>query len=501
MHASQSLVVSMLPEASRSTGARFFFIVLICLSMLLPRVVSALTSRELSLEEAILLAVRENPNVQTAQLNHVQQKFALEIQQWQFQPHFGLQATKTTSRTYSTTSNGMVTANQTGVQPSVSLLTPIGTELNLVSTNTVAGHYNPALSLQVMQPLLRGFGRPVVEAALDDARDSERISRLNVESQLRHTTTDVLNGYLDVISARHNLLLDQEALHRSEESVRQTRLFIKAGHKAGVELVTVEADAASARTKIEADQTVLQQTGFALLDAIGMDPNTRVTFQSIDIEKLIQKYHVPTLAEAKEMILENDIQYQIDNITLNGSTRRNVDIAKDNTRWQLNLTVNGSTGNGTGGGPNAGINSLVNGVNVTDSATLNLTIPIDDRSANVALANAKIALREAEIALKQEKWIKQTDVITVWNAIQGARRSTELAKKAESLQAKTWKISFQKYAYGLIDGLELQTAQQQYRVAEQTVLNAELDYLKALVNLDLLVGTTLKTWDVKVRYN
>src|SRR5579872_297751 len=191
-------------------------------------------SRELTLDDAIMLAVRDNPNVQTAQLNHVQQKFALEIQQWQFQPHFGLQATKTTTQTYSTTANGMVTANASGIQPSVSLLTPIGTQMNLESTNNVSGHYNPAVSLQIMQPLMRGFGRPIVEAALDNAVDSEKISRLNVESQLRNTVTSVINVYLDVISAENTLDIDQQALHRSEESVKQTKLFIKAGHKAGV---------------------------------------------------------------------------------------------------------------------------------------------------------------------------------------------------------------------------------------------------------------------------
>lgn len=495
MGASHSLAASMLRKIDKIRTHFFFIILMLCFPSLF-----ANTLRELSLNDAIMLAVRENPNVQTAQLSHVQQTFSLEIQQWQFQPHFGLQAIKTTSQTYSTTPGGMVTANQTGVQPSVSLLTPIGTQMNLVSTNTVAGHYNPALSLQVMQPLLRGFGRPIVEAALDDAVDSEKISRLNVESQLRHTTTDVINAYLDVISAKNILILDQQSLHRSEESVRQTRLFIKAGHKAGVELVTVEADAASAQTKIEADRNSLQQAQYNLLAAIGIDPNTRVTFSQFNIEKLIQKYHVPTLMQAKEMILQNDIQYQTDNIILNGSTRRNVESAKDNTRWQLNLTLNGSTGNGAGGGPHAGLNSLVNGVNVTDSATLNLTIPIDDRPAKVALANAKISLREAELALKQEKWAKETGVINVWNGIYSAMRATEFAKKAEDLQEQTWKISFQKYSYGLIDGLELQTAQQQYRAAQQTLLNAEIDYLKALVSLDLLTGTTLKTWNVKVKY-
>jgi outer membrane protein TolC len=46
----------------------------------------------------------------------------------------------------------------------------------------------------------------------------------------------------------------------------------------------------------------------------------------------------------------------------------------------------------------------------------------------------------------------------------------------------------------------LQTAQQQYRDAEQASMNAKMDYLKALVDLDFLVGTTLKTWNVKVKY-
>lgn len=460
----------------------------------------AIALRELSLNDAILLAVRENPNVQTAQLNHVQQKYALDIQRWQFQPHFGLQATKTTTQTYSTTSSGLITANATGIQPSVSLQTPIGTQMNLVSTNTVSGHFNPALSLQVMQPLLRGFGRPIVEAALDNAMDSEKISRLNVESQLRTTVTEVINAYLDVVSAQNTLDIDNQALRRSQESVKQTQLFIRAGHKAGVELITFQADAASAETKIEYDRNNLQQARYALLTAIGIDPNTDVTISRVDVPKLIQKYRVPSLPQAKEMILENDIQYQVDNITLNGSTKRSLRTAEDNTRWQLNLTLNGSTGGGTGGGPNAGLNSLVNGVNVTDSATLSLTIPIDDRPAKAVVATAKIALREAELALQQEKWAKETSVINGWNAIYSAERTTRLAVNAEHLQEKTYQISFQKYSFGLIDGLELQTAQQQYRSAQQISLDAKINYLKSLIAMDFLVGTTLKTWDVRVQY-
>lgn len=457
--------------------------------------------RQLSLDEAILLAVRQNPNVQASQLDHVLQKFALEVAQWQFHPHYALQATHTTSKNYSVTPGGYVTSNQSGIQPSVSLLSPIGTQMSLTATNNITSTYNPGLALQIVQPLMRGFGKPVVEAALYNAMDSEKISRLNVENTLRSTVTAVINAYLDVISAQHTLEIDQEALQRAETSVNQTRLFIKAGHKAGVELVTVQADVASAQSKIENDKNSLDQARYALLTSIGIDPNTVVTFSSVDVNALIKKYHIPSLEESKQMILDNDITYQVAQITLNGATKRSVVTAEDATRWQLDLTLNSGTGGGTGNGPNAGLNSLVNGVNQTNSAQLTLNIPIDDVSAKNSLASAKIAVREAELALQQQKWAKETDAINGWNSIFSAERALRFADNAERLQKQTYQISFQKYTYGLIDSLELQSAQQQLSTAQQSLIDSRINYLKSLVNLDLLLGTTLKTWNVQVRYD
>jgi outer membrane protein TolC len=458
------------------------------------------SSRTLSLNETIQLAIRENPNVQTSQLNHVMQKFSLEVAQWQFHPHFTLDAEKDTTQTYSVNSNGMVTENKTGVNAGISWLSPIGSQVELKSANNIGGNYNPGLSISIEQPLMRGFGRPIVEAALYNARDSERISRLSVEESLQSTVTAVINAYLDVVSAENTLEVDQQALQRARQTVTQTQLFIKAGHKAGVELVTVQADEASAEARIENDKNALDQARYALLTDIGIDPNTAVTFSTINLLTLTKKYHVPNLNEAKELILANDIQYQIDQITLNGVTKRNIQSAEDNTRWQLNLTANAATGNGAGGGENAGINSLVNGINRTDSVMLNLSIPIDDKPAKVALANAKIGEREAILALQQEKWGKETNVINGWNSIYSAKKSLQFAENAERLQQQSYHIGFQKYTYGLMDSIELQTAQQQLVSSQQALIMARISYLKALVNMDKLIGSTLKTWNVQVKY-
>src|SRR5579863_4972847 len=53
---------------------------------------------KLFLNEAILLAVRDNPNVQTTQLNYISQKFSLYVQEWEFFPHYSLQASATLGR-------------------------------------------------------------------------------------------------------------------------------------------------------------------------------------------------------------------------------------------------------------------------------------------------------------------------------------------------------------------------------------------------------------------
>jgi len=174
-------------------------------------------------------------------------------------------------------------------------------------------------------------------------------------------------------------------------------------------------------------------------------------------------------------------------------------IAEDNTRWQLNMTATLGAGNGVGGGENAGISSLVNGINQSQELMFTLKVPIDDQPSKQAVANAKISLQQARIELRKEKWSKETNAINGWNSVVSAERALRFADDAEKLQEKTYNVSYQKYLHGLIDSLELQSALLSLIQAKQTSLNARINYLHALVNLDMLIGNTLKTWQIKVR--
>lgn len=442
----------------------------------------------LSLQEAIFLAVRSNPNVQVSKLNFEAQKFNLYVEKWQFAPHYSFQASAIAG-------NGTNNQNSLTVQPGISLLTPIGTQLTFTSNNQIGQQSNLGLSLQVMQPLMRGFGRAIVETALNNAKDSEVIARLNVEGTLRNTVSAVINAYLDVVSASRTIKIDEDAVKRAEQSVEQTKLFIQAGHKAGNELITVQANVAMAKTQLENDKNALQQAQYALLTAIGVDPNTEVKFTSLNVPVLISKYHLPLLSRVKQLTLDNDIQYQTDQITLHGSTKRSVLIAEDNSRWQLNLTATANVGNNGQGG----VLNVFNPEYRNESVGLSLQIPINDQLSKQAVMNAKIALKEAELGLMQEKWNKETSAINGWNLVNSADHALRYANDAEELQEKTYQVSYQKYLHGLIDSLALQSAQLQLIQTQQTLLSAQISYIKALVNLDLLTGNTLRTWDILVR--
>jgi outer membrane protein TolC len=188
--------------------------------------------QSLTLNDAILLAVRTNPNVQQSQLSYLMQKFNLHVQEWQFQPHYSFQAGVTQTRANSSGS-AFSNSQNWNAQPAVSLQTPIGTQVTLAANNTNADNYNPGLSLQIMQPLMRGFGTAVVESSLNNAKDSTIITKLNVEGTLRSTITAVINAYLDVVTAEKTISIDEEALKRAQKSVEQTRQYIQGGHKAG----------------------------------------------------------------------------------------------------------------------------------------------------------------------------------------------------------------------------------------------------------------------------
>ena len=116
----------------------------------------------LTLREAILLALRYNPNIQNAELDRIAQRYQLRLAHNEFELQYALAGTAVVEKSrYSGIGNA--STRSYFAAPEFDIKSKLGTEASLKMDNTVAaiGTYNPLMTLSLTQPLLRGFGRDI----------------------------------------------------------------------------------------------------------------------------------------------------------------------------------------------------------------------------------------------------------------------------------------------------------------------------------------------------
>ena len=320
----------------------------------------------LTMKQAIMLALRDNPTVRNAELSRVTQKFQLLLDKWNFEPKYQFSMSRNWAQSKSfTTDNGSVYGNSKYWQasPSVSLNTPIGTKINVASANKWGGggnnFYNPSVVFTVTQPLLKGFGRAIVEQTLEDAYDTEKINKLTLKGTIAETIGSVVTGYIGVIKAQTNLKVDEDALQRAKLSLKQTEIYIKAGQRSESDKVESESQVASQASQIQEDKANIDLLRYQLLQIIGLKPDANIVLSS-DIP--LNLYHMPSLEKATADALANNPTYQESAISI-AILKRALVKARDDQRWQLDLKETYTTGGGSGGGKSGGVRSLYNGSN------------------------------------------------------------------------------------------------------------------------------------------
>ena len=151
--------------------------------------------KHLSLNEAIALALRNNPQIRSAELQRIIDKFALEVARNQFLPQYSFD----TSATYSNGTKPFYTTN-----PKATLETPLGTAIGLGVSNQVNAGRETTAFIEVTQPLLRGFGPQVTGANYKNAFNQEIINRLNFKETLMETITNVVQAYYKLVADYNN---------------------------------------------------------------------------------------------------------------------------------------------------------------------------------------------------------------------------------------------------------------------------------------------------------
>ncbi len=453
----------------------------------------------LTLKDAILLAVRQNPDVETAELDRVIQKYALVVAKNEFQPQYSLsgQLNDNPGETESLTFD---------VNPAVSLKNHYGTEVSLSSFNSDYGkQYNPAFAVKIMQPLIRGFGKEMVMADLNNAFDTEAINKLNLKNQIITTVTNVIADYMAVTQSQETLTVDQATLKSYQQTVTKDKELIAAGNMARTDIVQTQAKVASQKATIQNDINELEQQKLQLFDTIGLQPDTtisipaKINFQTI-AEAINPKIATTTtLSHYKNLALQNDITYQIDGITLH-TLQRQLSTAKNNNLPELNLTASKAFNGNATTDLDYGNSGLETNMLSNTYIGLELNVPIDNKELKQEVINARIAIDKAEVQYKEQQRQIEINTTNDFHAALNNKTQLQLTQQALLLQHQNVTIAKRKYSVGRISTFEILNDQEQLLTAEQELINSQINYINSLATFDQTLGTTLTHWDIRVKY-
>jgi outer membrane protein TolC len=438
---------------------------------------------ELTLADAVSLALRDNRTIKSAYLKRIAQKFDLRVAEDRFSPRLTLSSAYIASR-----ANG-VSANTADVTPIVTMSTPTGALLALSAPNSYntggGGGLNASSSLNftVIQPLLRGGGTEAAMAPVRIARIDEKIDRLTLKQTVSRTVSEVVLAYREFLKGQEQLHIAEEALKRSRALLVVNRALIDAGRMAEIDIVQAEADVATQEFSVEDAANQLDAARLALLAALAVSPRTDIrTVDSLTAEQM----HID-LDRALAIAFENQPEYLVQILTIERS-KMAVAVAKNQRLWDLSAV----------GGANVGRSRDTWGRNRDTGSYggLQLVVPLGDLSQEQGEVTATVAQRDAELKLEA---VRQQVEQNTRDSVRNVRirwRQLELARKARDLAARKLEVEGEKLRVGRSSNFQVLSFENDLRNADNARLGALIAYLNALTILDQQLGTTLDTWQI-----
>ncbi len=454
--------------------------------------------QHLGLREAILLALRYNPNIQNVELDRIIQRYQLRLAHNEFELQYALGASGVIQKSkYEDV--GSATSTTFMASPELDLKTKLGTKAALTLDNNVPIYngYNPVLNFSITQPLLRGFGKSVNEAGLLDAIDNEWLNKLGLQQSVIDQITQVIMSYRALILSGNNLHNQRLQLKEAKKSFEINEKKIAAGQLEPTGNIQQSYQIESLSLMVEQAENDFKTSSQDLLQTIGLDPEMHLSVPSdVVLEKLI----VPDMKESIEIALNHNVQYLAQKMALRADERAYT-VAKNQQLWQLDVSANVQAGTANDvTGFNGGLNGIYNGRNINESARVTLTVPINDLNRRSQLINAKVRLEKDKLNLTAAKRGLVTNITNIINNIQSLAKRYQLALKQVKLAEQSYALEKKKQQAGISSALDVNNTQNQLIQAQSGLIGAKIAYLNQLSALQRILGTTLDYWNIKLRY-
>lgn len=433
-----------------------------------------------------------------------------------------------------------------------------GTNLTVTWDNTrahsssSANLFNPdvqsTLSVGFTQQLLSGFGRFVNQRNILIAKNNRKIADWAFTQQAITTVTNSIVAYWELVYARANVKVDEQAVTVAQKLYGDNKKQLDAGTMSPLDVVQAESELATDQQNLIVARTVQLQDEQVLKNLISKDPlaSNFVSVEIITTDQPTQPAAIenPSFEDSiKEAFAKRpELQQQIYNL-------QNADIdlkaTRNALRPELTLGAQYSSVGLAGNTPILGATTLaantlfpildangnpvlVNGVPIYEpkqstavtgtnqagfgsaqsqifhnrfpeyTGSLNLNLPLRNRSAQADSARAILAQREEQATIQQLKNAAILDVRNTYIALTQDRAQVEAASKARELQQQTFDAEQKKYRLGASTVYNVILVQRDLIAAQGTELRALANLQEAKANYERALGRSLEVNHVTI---
>src|SRR5437016_3682800 len=407
------------------------------------------------------------------------------------------------------------------------------------SASLSANLFNPSVQTTIFaglqQQLLNGFGRSVGTRNIRIAKNNRKIADWAFTQQAITTVTNTIAAYWELVFARENVKVQQQAVTVAEKLYNDNKKQLEIGTMAPLDVTRAESELATNRQNLIVAQTLQLQDQQALKNAISKNPLApnfvNVEVIPTDLPSRPEAIEAPSFEEAvKEAFAKRpELQEEALNLLNSGidvkATRNallptatltaqysSVGLAGNQAKFTT-ATVAGAPVVDANGNPvpgdflpatqftpngiaSAGFSDALSSAfhnNFPDyQVTLNVQIPIRNRSAQADNQRAILTQRWLEAQLQQMKNAALLDVRNTYIALTQDRAQVDAASKARELQQQTFDAEQKKYQLGASTVYLVIQTQRDLINAQGTELRALANLAEAKANYERAVGRTLE---------
>lgn len=425
--------------------------------------------------------------------------------------------TDETSPTVEVVEGVPVTQEQTEFyQLGLSQLTPIGglAELSTSAltreTNSQNVFLNPLYSaradLTYTQPLLRGFGQLATERNFLVARASTAQSVEVFEQQVSQVIRDVEQAYWDLVEARNQLVVAQEAARLAQVLHEQNEVRVDVGTLAPLELIQSEAGIAAREEEIIRAEAAIGDAADRLRLLLNLesgpywdasivpvtDPETERV--PIDVTEAIET----ALSERPELAAQ---LRRLDVLEIDARFFHN--LARPQLDLQLNYGLGGLSGEGEAPDPETGEILRVQGgfseayEQILDrdfdgwSAQLVFSYPLQNRERRARATVSELAVDQGLAELEQLQRRIVTEVRAAARQVETTAKQIESARVSVQLEERNLDAERKRYENGMSSSFRVLEIQEDLTQARSREVSAVTAYRRALAEFYRSAGILL----------